>query len=61
MSGVFLVATILIFNLSIAFGSVNGLIFYANILASKRDTVYALLSKSNFFSVFINLQLGVDS
>ena len=62
-SGVFLVATILIFNLSIAFGSVNGLIFYANILASKRDS-YALLSKSNFFSVFIawiNLELGVDT
>ena len=58
--GILLGALILIFNLTIAFGTLNGLI---NILASKREA-YALLTQSNFYSVFIawlNFEIGVDT
>jgi hypothetical protein len=62
-SGIVLVAIILVLNLTVAVGTLNGLIFYANIMASN-NIVYSPLSKSSFFSVFIawlNLELGIDA
>ena len=59
ISGVALVMVIFILNLTVAIGTHNGLIFYANIVASN----YCPLPKSSFFSVFIswlNLELGLD-
>ncbi len=59
-SGIALVMMIFALNLTVAVGTLNGLIFYANIVASN----YCSLPKSSFFSVFIswlNLELGIDT
>ncbi len=63
VSGIVLIAVMLVLNLTVAVGTLNGLIFYANIVASSNIT-YSFLSKPNFFSVFIawiNLELGLDT
>ena len=62
-SGVVLVVIILALNLTVAVGTLNGLIFYANIMAANNIT-FCPLSKQNVFSVFIawlNLELGLDT
>ena len=59
-AGIALVMVIFTLNLSVANGTLNGLIFYANIVALN----YCRLPKSNFFSVFIswlNLELGLNT
>ena len=63
VSGIVLVSTILVLNLTVATGTLNGLIFYANIVASNNIT-YNNTSKPNVFSVFIawlNLELGINT
>ena len=62
-SGIALIVMILVLNLTTAVGTLNGLIFYANIMASNNIT-YNHMSKPNGFSVFIawlNLELGIDT
>ena len=62
-SGIALVVIILVLNLTTAVGTLNGLIFYANIFASNNIT-YNHMSKPNAFSVFVawlNLELGLDT
>ena len=63
-SGIALVVMILVLNLTTAIGTLNGLIFYANIIASNNITYNHIMSKPNVFSVFIawlNLELGLDT
>ena len=63
VSDIALIVIILMFNLTIAVGTLNGLIFYANIMATN-NIIYCSSSKPNFFSVFIawlNLELGLDT
>ena len=54
----------MIFNLTVAVGSLNGLIFYANIIGANSSTFFAGLSSSTKFpSIFIswlNLEVGFD-
>ena len=62
IAGFFLVGFILIFNLTVATGTLNGLIFYANIVAANRS-VFIPFGTVNFHSVFIdwmNLEFGFD-
>ena len=62
-SGILLVIIILALNLTVAVGTLNGLIFYANVMASN-NIIYSSLSKSSFFSVFmawLNLESGLDT
>ena len=62
-SGIALVVMILVLNLTTAVGTLNGLIFYANIVASNNIT-YNHMTKPSVFSVFIawlNLELGLDT
>ena len=62
-SGIALVVITLVINLTTAVGTLNGLIFYANIVASNNIT-YNHMSKPSIFSVFIawlNLELGLDT
>ena len=57
-AGIFLVAFILVLNLTVAVGTLNSVIFYANIVYSGR-----ILTQSQFSSVFIawlNLEIGFD-
>ena len=63
VSSIVLVSTILVLNLTVATDTLNGLIFYANIVGSNNIT-YNNTSKPNVFSVFIawlNLGLGINT
>ncbi|XP_064388678.1 uncharacterized protein LOC135336760 [Halichondria panicea] len=60
--GILLVALILVLNITIATGSIHGLIFYANIVAANRAIFFPKLN--NFVTVFIswvNLDLGIET
>ena len=63
LAGIALVAFILLFNLTVATGTIHGLIFYANIL-SANHSLFLPPSTSNFLTVFIswlNLDLGIEA
>ena len=64
VAGVALVAMLLFLNLTVAVGSLNGIIFYANIVAAYRNIFFPYQSQPSFASVFIsflNLDLGIDT
>ena len=63
LSGILLVVVLLGLNLTVAAGTLNGIIFYANVVNSKRTTFLPFTEKRNFITVFIawlNLDLGFD-
>ena len=63
LAGVVLIAILLILNLTVAVGTLNGLIFYANIIAANKRT-YLPFQKPNFCTVLIdwfNLEFGFDT
>ena len=63
LAGIALVVFILLLNLTIATGTVHGLIFYANILTANHS-LFLPPSTSNFLTVFIswlNLDLGIET
>ena len=60
LAGVGLIALLLEFNLTVGIGTINGLIFYANIVDANRGTFF---SSSNFVTVviaWVNLDVGID-
>ena len=60
-AGIILVASLLMLNLTVAIGTLNGLIFYANIVAANR---YKFFPCTSFISVFVswfNFELGIDT
>ena len=62
IAGFVLVILILVLNLSVSIGTLNGLIFYANILAAD-TSLFLSFSKPNFQTIFVawlNLDLGFD-
>ncbi|XP_064388159.1 uncharacterized protein LOC135336328 [Halichondria panicea] len=62
LAGIFLVALILILNITIATGKIHGLIFYANMIAANRAIF--LPNLNNFITVFVswvNLDLGIET
>ena len=63
IAGIALVALLLVFNLTVAVGTLNGIIFYANIIAANSST-FLPFSTPNFITVFIswlNLEIGFDT
>ena len=63
VAGIALVAFILILNMTVATGTIHGLIFYANILAANRS-IFSPFDTPNFLTVFIswlNLDLGIQT
>ena len=63
LAGIALVAILLLLKLSVANGTINGLIFYANIVQANRSTFFPL-GKTNILTVFIawlNLDLGIET
>ena len=63
VAGIFLVIFMLALNLTVAVGTLNGIIFYANIVASNTDAYFPLSSTPNFATIFIswlNLDIGFD-
>ena len=63
LAGVVLVVILLVLNLTVAIGTMNSIIFYANIIYSNRR-VYFGQSNLTFIPVFIswlNLDIGIDT
>ena len=54
VSGVILVLLFLILNLTVALGTINGIVFYANVMYVNRS-LFLPFPNRNFFSVFIHL------
>ena len=63
LSGIGLVAFVLLINLTVAVGTLNGLIFYANIVFAGANS-FLPFRNQNFFTIFIawlNLSVGLDT
>ena len=63
LAGIVLVAFILLTNMTVATGTIHGLIFYANIV-SANQTLFFPFENPNFLTVFIswlNLDLGIET
>ena len=63
IAGIVLVVILLALNLTVAVGTLNGLIFYANIVAANRSILLPFQT-SNFITIFIswlNLELGMET
>ena len=63
LAGIALVLLLLIFKLTVAAGTINGLIFYANIVAVNRS-IFFPPKETNILTVFIawlNLDLGIET
>ena len=62
LAGVLLVALVLVLNLTVATGTLNGILFYANVVDSNSN-MYFSSSLTKFLFVFIswlNLEIGLD-
>ena len=60
--GIVLVVILLTLNLTVAVGTLNGLIFYANVVLANRNIFLPFMS-TNLFTVVVNIlnaQLGID-
>ena len=60
--GVVLVGLILVLDLTVAVGTINGIVFYANVIAAN-SSLFLPFSQPNIFTVFIawvNLSIGFD-
>ena len=63
LAGIALVAFILLFNMTVATGTIHGLIFHANIFRANRS-LFVPFAAPNFLTVFIswlNLDLGIET
>ena len=63
LAGIALVTVLLVLNLTVAIGTLNGIIFYANIVDANSST-FLPFSKPNFVTVFVswlNLDIGFDT
>ena len=63
LAGIVLVAFILLFNMTVATGTIHGLIFYANILTASKS-LFLPFATPNFLTVFVswlNLDLGIET
>ena len=64
ISGLLLVVFLMILNLTVSAGTINGLIFYANIIESQHAIFFTPEISQSFLSVFIswlNLNQGIES
>ena len=62
LAGIAMVALLLVLNITIAVGTVNGLIFYANVVYANKSILFPF-EGTNFITVFVswlNLELGID-
>ena len=64
LAGVLLVGVLVVTNLTVSVGTIDGLIFYANIVQPNKAIFFPGNSGSSFLSVFIawlNLDLGIET
>ena len=63
LAGIVLVVFIILFNITIATGTIHGLVFYTNVLAANKAN-FLPFTTPNFLTVFIswvNLDLGIET
>ena len=63
-AGIALVFFIKVLNLTVSQGTINGLIFYANIVGAEQTMLFSSITYQKFLSVFIawvNLDLGIET
>ena len=63
IAGIALVIFMLALNMTVAVGTLNGILFYANIVAANADTYFLPFTTPDFITVFIswlNLDIGFD-
>ena len=63
LAGIALVAILLLLQLTVAFGTINGVIFYANVIQMNQN-IFFPPGQTNILTVFIawlNLDLGIES
>ena len=63
IAGIILVLFIKVFNLTISEGTLNGLIFYANVIKANRSLYYSQTSINpmTLFIAWLNLDLGIET
>ena len=64
IAGILLVALLMVLNLTVSSGTINGLIFYANIIRASQTVFFPPEISRSFLSVFIawiNLDLGIET
>ena len=63
-AGIVLVAFLMLLNLTVSVGTINGLIFYANIVRANQAIFFPPGTNNQFLSIFIawlNLDLGIET
>ena len=63
LAGLSLVTLLLVLNMTVAVGTINGLIFYANVVYANKSILLPF-QQTNFLTVFmswLNLDLGIDA
>ena len=61
VAGIILVAALMALNLTVAMGTLNGIIFYANIIGANSGTIIPSSTKSvSIFVSWLNLEVGFD-
>ena len=64
LAGITLVVLLIVLNLTVSVGTINGLIFYANIVRANHATFFPPNTSNSFLSWFIawiNLDLGIET
>ena len=64
LAGIALVVLLIVLNLTVSVGTINGLIFYANIVRANHATFFPPNTANSFLSWFIawiNLDLGIET
>ena len=64
LAGILLVGCLMLLNFTVSTGTINGLIFYANIVRASQSTFFEPEFNSSFLSMFIawlNLDLGIET
>ncbi|XP_064389949.1 uncharacterized protein LOC135337873 [Halichondria panicea] len=61
LAGIVLVAFILVFNITVATGTIHGLIFYTNVLAANQSIFVPFHNPLTVFISWVNLDLGIET
>ena len=64
VAGLLLIALLMLLNLTVSIGTINGLIFYVNIIHAQHTTFFTSDTSNSFLSTFIawlNLDQGIES
>ena len=66
LSGIMLIGFLILFNVTVSIGTINGLIFYANIIRANQSVFFppefsSFLTFLNTFIAWFNLDLGIET